>query len=149
MNFIHCKKLCTGFAAIMLFFAAPLLQAAEQATDNGETLIDFPDRQKQSWCGCQDAAYDYERITKDSAFYEQVYRILGEGESKIPLLNRWVAAALFKNGTELTRQGKYSEAIALFDELLRRFAENDGTSGYNANEILSPHEWAFAAVRRR
>jgi hypothetical protein len=140
MSFIKCRKLATGFAAVMFVFATSIAQAA----DNDETLLDFPD--KQTWCMCQDAADDYENITKDSVFYEQVYRILGEGDSKIPLLNRWVAASLFKNGTELTRQGKYAEAIALFDELDRRFAQNEAGG---RDEILSPSEWAAGALNNK
>ncbi|MDR1888509.1 MAG: hypothetical protein LBQ81_03880 [Zoogloeaceae bacterium] len=130
----------------MLLCAMSAARAAAPFADHGETLLDFPD--KQAWCVCQDAADDYESITKDAVFYEQVYRILGAGDSKIPLLNRWVAASLFKKGTELIRQGQYAKAIARFDELDRRFAGNDGAAR-GGNEILLPDEWAFAGLNNK
>jgi tetratricopeptide (TPR) repeat protein len=151
MNLVECGKRITTFVAI-LFVCAALVTATGQAraVDLEDALVDFSNVHQLYACSDQKLWDEYEKIIKDAAFHEYVYSILGEGDSKIPLLRQWVAAALFRNGMEQIRQGEFAQAIALFDELEQRFAKDIPIS-YNSvpDDSVSPQEWAAAAQNNK
>ncbi|MDR2364903.1 MAG: hypothetical protein LBD68_03485 [Zoogloeaceae bacterium] len=150
MSLIERGKAFAGPLAGALFLAALVAAGQARAADRTETLLDFSEKNQWYACHDQDVLEEYDKIAKDAAYYQYVYRILGEdgGDSDIPLLRQWVAAALFKNGTALVRQGKLAEAVALFDELDRRFADDGGDIAGTALGV-PPREWAAAGLNNK
>jgi tetratricopeptide (TPR) repeat protein len=134
-------SLAAGLAALTLICTTTPV-AAEQAQADApleDSLLDFPiEYQQQNYHG--QAVWDaYTKIAKDAAFYKYVYNILGKDEhSNICLSRDLVAAALFKNGTEHALRGEFAQAIALFDELDRRFALDDES-----------YEWVATALNNK
>ncbi|MDR1351535.1 MAG: tetratricopeptide repeat protein, partial [Zoogloeaceae bacterium] len=152
MNLIRYDRSFSGFVALALVFALIFATSVAEAQVVGqeETLLDFPEPSHPRYaCHDQGVIDEYEKITKDAAFYERLARITGEGDSVIPLLWQWIATARFKNGVELARQGKFAEATLLFDMLDQRFARDESAASGARGEVPSPREWAAAALNNK